>query len=105
MGKYEVTQEEFEKVTGTNPSSFKNCSRCPVEKVSWEDAQEFIKKLNAKNEGIYRLPTEAEWEYAARAGTTTKWSFGDNESRIGDYAWYSANSGSKTHEVGTEEGE
>jgi len=105
MGKYEVTQEEFKKVMGTNPSYFENCPRCPVEKVSWVDAQEFIKRLNAKNEGIYRLPTEAEWEYAARAGTTTKWSFGNEERQLADYAWYYENSelktNLKTHEVGT----
>ena len=100
MGKYEVMQKEYEKVIGTNPSYFKNCPRCPVEQVSWEDAQDFIKKLNAKNEGTYRLPTEAEWEYAARGGTTTKWSFGNGESSLGVYAWYWENSGSKTHEVG-----
>jgi formylglycine-generating enzyme required for sulfatase activity len=73
LGKYEVTQEEYEKVMGTNPSSFKNCPRCPVEQVSWNDAQEFIKKLNAKKDGYeYRLPSEAEWEYAARGGKEGK---------------------------------
>ena len=78
LGKYEVTQDEYQKVMGTNPSEFKPCPRCPVENVSWADADEFIKKLNAKNDGfIYRLPLDAEWEYAARAGTTTTFSFGD----------------------------
>lgn len=78
LGKYEVTQDEYQKVMGTNPSEFKPCPRCPVENVSWADADEFIKKLNAKNDDLtYRLPTDTEWEYAARAGTTTTFSFGD----------------------------
>jgi formylglycine-generating enzyme required for sulfatase activity len=87
-------------VNGTNPSNFKG-DNLPVEQVSWNDAQEFIKKLN-ENEGItkYRLPSEAEWEYAARAGTITWYSFGDDESKLGDYAWFVENSGEKTHEVG-----
>ena len=91
MGKYEVTQEQWEAVMGKNPSSTKG-AKLPVTNVSWEDCQEFIKKLNAKTNGGYRLPTEAEWEYACRAGTTTAYSFGDkitpkdanyNDSKIG----------------------
>jgi len=76
MGKYEVTQEQWEAVMGNNPSRIKG-TKLPVTDVSWEDCQEFIKKLNAKKEGGYRLPTEAEWEYACRAGTTTAYSFGE----------------------------
>ena len=76
MGKYEVTQEQWEAVMGNNPSRIKG-TKLPVTDVSWEDCQEFIKKLNAKTESGYRLPTEAEWEYACRAGTTTAYSFGD----------------------------
>lgn len=95
MGKTEVTQEQWQAVMGDNPSSFKNCLKCPVENVSWDDAQEFIKKLNAKNEGAYRLPTEAEWEYAARAKTT-----GAYPGNLDSMAWYDKNSGGKTHEVG-----
>lgn len=76
IGKYEVTQSDYEQVMGLNPSHFKGCPVCPVEKVSWEDTQKFIKKLNEKNEGSYRLPTEAEWEYACRAGTSTEFAFG-----------------------------
>ena len=76
MGKYEVTQEQWESVMGNNPSAAKG-AKLPVTNVSWEDCQDFIKKLNAKSNGGYRLPTEAEWEYACRAGTTTKYSFGD----------------------------
>jgi formylglycine-generating enzyme required for sulfatase activity len=77
MGKYEVTQEQWEAVMGYNPSNTKG-AKLPVTVVSWEDCQEFIKKLNAKTNGGYRLPTEAEWEYACRAGTTTAYSFGDS---------------------------
>ena len=77
MGKYEVTQEQWEAVMGDNPSSKNIGAKLPVTDVSWEDCQEFIKKLNAKTDGGYRLPTEAEWEYACRAGTTTAFSFGD----------------------------
>ena len=93
MGKYEITQKQWRDVMGTNPSYFKG-DNLPVENVSWNDAQEFIKKLNEK-EGLnkYRLPSEAEWEYAARAGTTSRYSFGDDESKLGDYAWYAENSG------------
>ena len=100
MGKYEVTQKQWRDVMGSSPSNFKG-DNLPVESVSWNDIQEFIKNLNEKEGGgKYRLPTEAEWEYSARAGTTTKYSFGDEESKLGDYSWYDANSGSKTHDVG-----
>lgn len=100
LGKYEVTQKQWREIMGNNPSRFMG-DNLPVEKVSWDDVQEFIIKLNQK-EGTdkYRLPSEAEWEYAARAGTTTRFSFGDNESKLGEYAWYYSNSGSKTHPVG-----
>ena len=77
MGKYEVTQEKWEAVMGNNPSSNKG-AKFPVTDVSWDDCQDFIKKLNSMTDGGYRLPTEAEWEYACRAGTTTKYSYGDN---------------------------
>ena len=77
MGKYEVTQEQWEAVMGNNPGDTKE-GKLPVTQVSWEDCHEFIKKLNAKTDGGYRLPTEAEWEYACRAGTTTAYSVGDS---------------------------
>ncbi len=100
IGKYEVTQKQWRDVMGTNPSVFKG-DELPVEEISWNEVQEFIKKLNDK-EGTnkYRLPSEAEWEYSARAGTTTKFSFGDDESKLGEYGWYKENSGGSTHPVG-----
>jgi formylglycine-generating enzyme required for sulfatase activity len=76
MGKYEVTQEQWESVMGNNPSSRTKGAKCPVTDVSWNDCKKFIKKLNGITKGKYRLPTEAEWEYACRAGTSTAYSFG-----------------------------
>ena len=100
IGKYEVTQEQWVAVMGSNPSKFKGRSR-PVEQVSWEGIQSFIRKLNRKEgRNKYRLPTEAEWEYAARAGTTTAYSFGDDKGGLGQHAWYDGNSGNETHPVG-----
>jgi formylglycine-generating enzyme required for sulfatase activity len=97
----EVTQGQWKKVMGDNPSSFKDCGDdCPVENVSWLMAQGFIRKLN-QTEGTnkYRLPTEAEWEYVCRAGTTTKYSFGNGVEELPDYAWYNINSANRTHPV------
>ena len=97
LGQYEVTQAEWQAVMGSNPSYFDECGRsCPVETVSWDDAQEFIGRLNGRSGGNrYRLPTEAEWEYAARAGTT-----GDRYGNVDAIAWYDENSGERTHPVG-----
>ena len=100
IGKYPVTQAQYEAVMGTNPSHFQNNPQNPVEKVSWDDAQAFCQKLSQITGKTYGLPTEAEWEYACRAGTTTRYYFGDDASQLGDYAWYIANSQSKTHPVG-----
>lgn len=101
MGKYEVTQREWRDVMGSNPSYFKNCDNCPVEQVSWDVVQEFMRKLNSRTGQNYRLPTEAEWEYAARSGgKREKWAGTSSEDELGDYAWYDKNSGSKTHPVG-----
>jgi formylglycine-generating enzyme required for sulfatase activity len=104
LGVTEVTQEQYQKVMGTNPSYFKR-PQGPVERVSWAAAVEFCGKLSAmpaeKTAGhVYRLPTEAEWEYACRSGTTTAYSFGDDASRLGDYGWLNENSVSSTHPVG-----
>lgn len=96
MGKYEVTQAQWEAVMGRNPSNFRGCSQCPIDQVSWNDCQDFIRKLNAKGDGnTYRLPTEAEWEYACRAGTT-----GDFAGSLETMGWYGENSGNKPHPVG-----
>ncbi len=107
LGKYPVTQAQWTAVMGrglfglfgqNNPSCFKGADR-PVENVSWNDAQEFIRKLNAKEgHNRYRLPTEAEWEYACRAGSTGRYCIGNDANRLEDYAWYNGNSG--THPVG-----
>jgi formylglycine-generating enzyme required for sulfatase activity len=100
IGKTEVTQGQWRAVMGNNPSSFGRCGDdCPVEQVSWNDAQEFARRLSQKTGKQYRLPSEAEWEYAARAGSNTKWSFGGFEYQLADYAWYDANSQSKTQRV------
>lgn len=96
IGRYEVTQAQYERVVGINPSRFTGCGDCPVEQVSWTDAMEFVKKLNALDDGFaYNLPTEAEWEYAARAGTTEPYA-----GPVDEVAWHSYNSGGKTHVVG-----
>jgi formylglycine-generating enzyme required for sulfatase activity len=99
LGKYLVTQEQWEAVMGNNPSNFKG-PKNPVENVSWDDCQAFCAKLAASYRGTFRPPTEAQWEYACRAGSTGKYCFGDNETQLGEYAWYSDNSGQKTHPVG-----
>jgi formylglycine-generating enzyme required for sulfatase activity len=102
LGKYEVTQEQWEAVMGNNPSYFKGAKN-PVEEVSWDDCQKFFDKLNAKigtQGGKFSLPTEAQWEYACRAGSDKQFCFGDDEKQLGEYAWYSDNAAEKTHPVG-----
>ena len=136
LGMYHVTQAEYEKVMGVNPSAFtekqmdgssfrpplpetevkhrltfrdevagKDTRRYPVETVDWDDAKEFCRRLSAMPaeraaKRVYRLPTEAEWEYACRAGTTTRWYSGDDEAGLADVAWFNENSGPTTHPVG-----
>ena len=100
IGETEVTQELWKAVMGNNPSNFKG-DNLPVEKVSWEDCQTFIGKLNGLTGKRFRLPTEAEWEYAARGGKRSNHTQYSGSSNIDDVAWYSGNSGSKTHPVKT----
>jgi formylglycine-generating enzyme required for sulfatase activity len=98
MGVTEVTQAQYEAVMGTNPSRFKGPTN-PVERVSWDDAVLFCRELSEKTRKAFRLPTEAEWEYACRAGSKTRFSFGDSDS-VFSYAWFGSNSGGKTNPVG-----
>ena len=101
IGQFEVTQAQWHAVMESDPSKFTDDTNRPVESVSWEDAQDFVAKLNAAEPGAtYRLPTEAEWEYAARAGSATAYAFGDDAAQLDAYAWYADNAGNVTHPVG-----
>lgn len=101
IGKFEVTQGEWEKMMGSNPSHFKKGARYPVDQVSWNDAQEFLRKMNSRSGKRYRLPTEAEWEYAARSGgKSEKYAGFSDVPELDLYAWYDKNAGSSTHPVG-----
>ncbi|MBN2109948.1 MAG: formylglycine-generating enzyme family protein [Methanosarcinaceae archaeon] len=103
MGVYEVTQKEWIKVMDTEPFYFEG-DDLPAEKISWNNANKFIEALNRlEDTDKYRLPTEAEWEYAARAGTTSAFSFGDDSAELAYYAWYDDNSEDKTNPVGLKE--
>jgi formylglycine-generating enzyme required for sulfatase activity len=102
LGKYEITQPQYEAVTGANPSNFVGATN-PVDAVSWFDARDFCKKLSATSGETVRLPTEAEWEYACRAGTTTRFYTGDSVADLAKAGWYEGNSGSiqeGSHPVG-----
>jgi formylglycine-generating enzyme required for sulfatase activity len=99
MGKFPVTQEQYKAITGKKPSDFSG-KHLPVEGVPWGDAVQFCEKVSQRNGKTYRLPTEAEWEYACRAGTQARFCFGDDESSLDAYAWYDDNSDYKTHPVG-----
>ena len=102
MGKYEVTQAQWLTLMQTNPSLFTGIPNRPVDRVTWDETQTFISALNALGEGTFRLPTEAEWEYACRAGTSTRFYWGDDReyTQIENYTWYQANSESVTHTGG-----
>ena len=110
MSKYETTQEEYLTVMGDNPSYFTGDLKRPVEQVSWDDANDYCAALTARERAagrlptgyVYRLPTEAEWEYCCRAGTTTRFSYGDDVQylQLRNYAWSITNSGGTTHPVG-----
>ena len=102
IGKYEVTQGQWKAIMGNNPSHFSSCGDvCPAESVSWNDVQKFIYKLRSRTGKSFRLPTEAEWEYAARSGgKKEKYAGTSSDSDLGSYAWYVSNSGSKTHPGG-----
>jgi formylglycine-generating enzyme required for sulfatase activity len=100
ISKYLVTQALWKAIMDNNPSNFKNCDNCPVETVSWIDAQKFISKLNSITGQNYRLPTEAEWEYAARGGNKTGNYTYPGDNNIDAAGWYAKNSGGKTHPVG-----
>ena len=102
IGRYEVTQAQWRAVMGSDPPNlaFKGCDNCPVENVSWNDIQEFLQKLNALTGKKYRLPSEAEWEYAARGGNQSREYLYSGSNDANEVAWYDDNSGSKTHPVG-----
>ncbi len=100
MGIHPVTQAQYERVAGDNPSHFKGEDHLPVERISWDEAATFCRRLSEQAGKRFRLPTEAEWECACRGGTTTAYCFGDDEARMDEYAWFGGNSGSRTHPVG-----
>jgi len=98
LGVTEVTQAQYQAVMGADPSQFKGPTN-PVESVSWEEAVEFCRRLSEKTRKAFRLPTEAEWEYACRAGSKTGFSFGDSDNALAEYAWYKGNSAGTSHPV------
>ena len=109
LGKYEIAQAQWESVMHNAPWSgqyyVQEDPNCPAMYISWHDVQEFMRRLNeAEGAAVYRLPTEAEWEYACRAGATTRWSFGDDENRLGEYAWYKDNAWDQGEQYAHSEG-
>lgn len=100
IGKYEVTQAQWKTIMGNNPSNFQNCNDCPVENVSWYDVEDFIVKLNQKTGKTYRLPTEAEWEFAAKGGKNSRGDAYSGDEVLYRVAWFADNSNKQTHRVG-----
>lgn len=103
IGKYEVTQAQWQAIMGSIPFGVNSCDNCPVEGGSWNDVQEYIVKLNSRTGKNYRLPTEAEWEYAARGGNKSKGYIYSGSNNVSAVAWYSGNSGDKPHVVGSKQ--
>ncbi len=100
IGKYELTQKQWVSVMNSNPSKHKNCDDCPVDNVSWDDVQQFLSKLNSKTGKHYRLPTEAEWEYAARGGNKSKGFTYSGSNNVKEVAWFDHASGFVSHKCG-----
>lgn len=100
LGKYEVTQAQYQAIMGSNPSKSTKGPDCPADNIGVDDAQMFCRKVAEKTGMDVRLPTEAEWEFASRGGASSKWFFGDDASKIGEYAWFKGNAGGKSHPVG-----
>jgi formylglycine-generating enzyme required for sulfatase activity len=100
IAKYEVTQALWQSVMGSNPSYFKGCDQCPVESINWELIQEFLSKLNQRTGKKYRLPTEAEWEYAAMGGPKSRGYTYSGSNDLNEVGWYKVNADGKTHPVG-----
>lgn len=103
IGKYEVTQAQWKAVMGGNPSWFKDCDNCPVDRVSWDSVQVYLRKLNKLTNKTYRLPTEAEWEYAARGGKESRGYVYSGSTNAESVGWIDSNSDNKTHEVGSKQ--
>lgn len=100
VSRFLITQEQYKTLMGVNPSNFRYEINLPVENVSWFDAKAFCQKLTEGTGKLFRLPTETEWEYICRAGSTTEYFFGDSEKDLSEYAWFEINSDEKTHPVG-----
>ena len=100
MGKYPVTQAQYQAVLNQNPSKSTRQPNCPVDNIGEDDCNRFCDKLTEDAGQDVSIPTEAQWEYECRAGTSTKWFFGDDPTQLDDYAWYKSNSGLKSHPVG-----